>query len=62
MSIIKKIYSALFIYILVLSSTATQRKLKKIGKFKDWETIVYKNGTEKVSLRNPNPFFNPQKN
>ena len=61
MSIVKKIYSALFIYILVLSSTANAEEIKKIGKFKDWETIVYKMVQKRFALRNPNPFFNPQK-
>ena len=61
MSIIKKIYSALFIYILVLSSTANAEEIKKIGKFKDWETIVYKNGTEKVCFAQSKPVLQSPK-
>ena len=61
MSITKKIYSALFIYILVLSSTANAEEIKKIGKFKDWETIVYKNGTEKVCFAQSKPVLQSPK-
>ena len=61
MSIIKKIYSALFIYILVLSSTVNAEEIKKIGKFKDWETIVYKNGTEKVCFAQSKPVLQSPK-
>ena len=61
MSIIKKIYSALFIYILVLSSIANAEEIKKIGKFKDWETIVYKNGKEKVCFAQSKPVLQSPK-
>ena len=61
MSIIKKIYSTLFIYILVLSSTVDAEEIKKIGKFKDWETIVYKNGTEKVCFAQSKPVLQSPK-
>jgi len=61
MSITKKIYSALFIYILVLSSTANAEEIKKIGKFKDWETIVYKNGKEKVCFAQSKPVLQSPK-
>ena len=61
MSITKKIYSALFIYILVLSSIANAEEIKKIGKFKDWETIVYKNGTEKVCFAQSKPVLQSPK-
>lgn len=61
MSITKKIYSALFIYILVLSSTVNAEEIKKIGKFKDWETIVYKNGTEKVCFAQSKPVLQSPK-
>lgn len=61
MSITKKIYSALFIYILVFSSTVNAEEIKKIGKFKDWETIVYKNGTEKVCFAQSKPVLQSPK-
>ena len=61
MSIIKKIYSTLFIYILILPSTANTEEIKKIGKFKDWETIVYKNGTEKVCFAQSKPVLQSPK-
>jgi len=61
MSITKKIYSALFIYILVLSSIANAEEIKKIGKFKDWETIVYKNGKEKVCFAQSKPVLQSPK-
>ena len=61
MSIIKKIYSALFIYILVFSSTVNAEEIKKIGKFKDWETIVYKNGKEKVCFAQSKPVLQSPK-
>ncbi len=61
MSITKKIYSALFVYILVFSSTVNAEEIKKIGKFKDWETIVYKNGTEKVCFAQSKPVLQSPK-
>ena len=61
MSITKKIYSALFIYILVFSSTVNAEEIKKIGKFKDWETIVYKNGKEKVCFAQSKPVLQSPK-
>ena len=61
MSITKKIYSALFIYIFVLSSIANAEEIKKIGKFKDWETIVYKNGKEKVCFAQSKPVLQSPK-
>ena len=61
MSITKKIYSALFVYILVFSSTVNAEEIKKIGKFKDWETIVYKNGKEKVCFAQSKPVLQSPK-
>ena len=44
MSLIKKI----FILLIFSASFANAEDLKKIGKFKDWETVLLIDGTEKV--------------
>ena len=46
MSIIKKTIILLFLFINFTSLNA--QEIKKIGKFKDWETIVVTNETAKL--------------
>ena len=46
MSLINKISVLLFCLIIV--SEASAQEIKKVGKFKDWETIVVTNGAKKL--------------
>ena len=60
MSIIKK---AIFLLILVLSFTSLNaQEIKKIGKFKDWETIVVTDETAKLCFAQSKPVLQSPKN
>ena len=48
MSLIKKIFINLIILSFISISFVNAEELKTIGKFKDWETLVLINDTEKV--------------
>ncbi len=61
MSIIKKLIIKLFLSLFIFSSFANAEEVKKIGKFKDWETIVYKNGKEKVCFAQSKPVLQSPK-
>ena len=60
---IKKI-TLLFIYlILIISSNAYSQEVKKIGKYKDWETIIFIEGQKKVCFAQSIPVLQaPKKN
>ena len=57
MSLIKKI----FILLIFSTSFANAENLKKIGKFKDWETIVLINDTEKICFAQSKPVLQSPK-
>ena len=60
MSIIKKI---IFLLIFVLSFTSLNaQEIKKIGKFKDWETIVVTDETAKLCFAQSKPVLQSPKN
>ena len=60
MSIIKK---TIFILILILSFTSLNaQEIKKIGKFKDWETIVVTDETAKLCFAQSKPVLQSPKN
>jgi len=62
MSLIKK---TIFILIsaLILSSAAFSQEVKKIGKYKDWETIIFIDGEKKVCFAQSIPVLQaPKKN
>ena len=61
MSIIKK---TIFLLILILSFTSLNaQEIKKIGKFKDWETIVVTDGSKKLCFAQSKPVLqSPKKN
>ena len=62
MSIIKKIIFLYFI-ILILNTNAFSQEVKKIGKYKDWETIVFIDGDNKVCFAQSVPVLQaPKKN
>ncbi len=59
MSLIKKISIILFFF----TSFAQAEDLKKIGKFKDWETFILVNGDQKVCFAQSKPVLqSPKKN
>ena len=61
MPIIKKtlLLSLFFIFFSITKTLAED--LKKIGKYKDWETMVLAETSGKVCLPNPHQFYNLQK-
>jgi|TARA_B100001245_G_scaffold169723_1_gene128667 hypothetical protein len=61
MSIIR--YLAILIFFLVFHNQAIAEEVKKIGKFKDWETMVIKNDSELVCFAQSKPVLqSPKKN
>ena len=64
MPLIKKIIHCLFLTLVLLFSDELQaEEIEKIGKFKDWETIVIKNDTEIICFAQSKPVLqSPKKN
>ena len=63
MSLIKKIFINLIILSFILISFVNAEELKTVGKFKDWETLVLINDTEKVCFAQSKPVLqSPKKN
>ena len=61
MSIIR--YLIILIFFIIFHNQAIAEEVKKIGKFKDWETIVIKNDTEFVCFAQSKPVLqSPKKN
>ena len=63
MSIIKKITFLLICSALFLNTNVFSQEVKKIGKYKDWETIVFIDGQNKVCFAQSVPVLQaPKKN
>jgi len=62
MSIIKKIIFLFIGIILVFNSNAFSQEVKKIGKYKDWETVVFIDGENKVCFAQSMPVLQAPKN
>ncbi len=63
MSIIKKIILILICLNLILTTKVFSQEVKKIGKYKDWETIVFIDGNSKVCFAQSVPVLQaPKKN
>ena len=63
MSMIKKITLLFISLILILNSHAYSQEVKKIAKYKDWETIVFIEGENKVCFAQSIPVLQaPKKN
>ena len=63
MSIIKKTILLLIPLTLILNTHAYSQEVKKIGKYKDWETIVFIDGDNKVCFAQSVPVLQaPKKN
>ena len=61
MSIIK--YLIILIFFTILHNQSIAEEVKKIGKFKDWETMVIKNNSELVCFAQSKPVLqSPKKN
>ena len=59
MSLIR--YFIIFIFFTMFHSLASAEEVKKIGKFKDWETIVLKNNSELVCFAQSKPVLQSPK-
>ena len=59
MSIIR--YFLFFTFFIMLNYQATAEEVKKIGKFKDWETIVIKNDSKVVCFAQSKPVLQAPK-
>ena len=63
MSMIKKIALLFISSIMILSSHAYSQEVKKIGKYKDWEAIIFIEGQNKVCFAQSIPVLQaPKKN
>ena len=62
MSIIKKISLLLIGLNLILNTNVYSQEVKKIGKYKDWETIVFIDGDNKVCFAQTIPILQAPKN
>ena len=59
MSLINKITVLLFCFLIV--SEASAQEIKKVGKFKDWETIVVTDGVKKLCFAQSKPVLQSPK-
>ena len=59
MSLINKISVLLFCLFIV--SEASAQEIKKVGKFKDWETIVVTEGSKKLCFAQSKPVLQSPK-
>ena len=62
MSIVKKITLLLISLNLILNTAVYSQEVKKIGKYKDWETIVFIDGENKVCFAQTIPILQAPKN
>ena len=62
MPMIKKIIINIIAYIFVFSNFVYAEEIKKIGKYKDWEAIIYLNGNDKVCFAQTKPVLQSPKN
>ena len=63
MSIVKKITLLLISLNLILNTAVYSKEVKKIGKYKDWETIIFIEGQNKVCFAQSIPVLQaPKKN
>tara|TARA_A100001011_G_scaffold47529_1_gene44975 strand:+ start:1094 stop:1606 length:513 start_codon:yes stop_codon:yes gene_type:complete len=61
MSIIKNIIITSFIFSLIFVNQSLSEEIKKIGKFKDWETMILKGGEGKVCFAQTKPILQAPK-
>ena len=61
MPVIKRIIISLIFFFFAGFSLGNAEEVKKVGKFKDWETIVYTNGKDKVCFAQSKPVLQSPK-
>ena len=61
MSIIRKATIKLFLSLFIFSGFVNADEIKKVGTFKDWETVVYLNGVDKVCFAQSKPVLQSPK-
>ncbi len=61
MSIINKTIIFLFSIIIYSSTSASSEELKKVGKFKDWETLILKKNNELTCFAQTKPVLQSPK-
>jgi len=61
MSLIKKYIFIVFGITLILSNVSYSQEVKKIGKYKDWETVVFIDGENKVCFAQSIPILQSPK-
>ena len=61
MSIIKKIFYLSLIILFISLSKSFAENLKKVGKFKDWETIILNNNSEVICFAQTKPILQSPK-
>ena len=63
MSIVKKTFNLILIFLIISMSKSFAQDLKKIGKFKDWEVIIITETTGKICFAQSSPVLQaPKKN
>ena len=61
MSIIKKLIIKLIFTLFVCSSVVSAEEIKKVGKYKDWEAVIYLKEGEKVCFAQSKPVLQSPK-
>ena len=61
MSLIRKFTIKFFLSFFIFSSSVGAEEIKKVGKFKDWEAVVYLNGIDKVCFAQSKPVLQSPK-
>ena len=61
MSLIRKLTIKFFLSFFIFSSSVGAEEIKKVGKFKDWEAVVYLNGIDKVCFAQSKPVLQSPK-
>ena len=61
MSLIRKLTIRFFLSYFIFLSSVGAEEIKKVGKFKDWEAVVYLNGIDKVCFAQSKPVLQSPK-
>ena len=61
MSLIRKLTIKFFLSYFIFLSSVGAEEIKKVGKFKDWEAVVYLNGIDKVCFAQSKPVLQSPK-
>ena len=61
MSMIKKTTIKIFLSLFIFTNFVSADEIKQVGKFKDWETVIYLNGADKVCFAQSKPVLQSPK-